>query len=283
MQKPTPPIGEYDIFRNLQNWDENQARYWIKLLNQRASAPDQIALRAQILKQSNLKLGETILEIGCGTGQLLANLARAAGPSSNIYGLEPQPFLAREAEFNISKRKSAAITKVIVGRAENIPLPDSSVDLCVAQTVLIHIPSHLLTTVFAEVQRVLKPGGRFVSVDQDGDTWIIDHPQRELTRRITHFNSDYRYADGWTGRYLKRLFKKSGFKDIHLQIWTHVDTERDSYLGEMANRIAQSAAEHGAIFEYERDNWLNDLDKQASDGNFFSSICYFCCRGKNPR
>jgi ubiquinone/menaquinone biosynthesis C-methylase UbiE len=67
---------------------------------------------------------------------------------------------------------------------------------------LIHVPGDILPQLFAEVKRVLKPGGRFISVDQDGNTWIIDHPQRTLTRKITQFNSDYRYADGWTGRYL---------------------------------------------------------------------------------
>lgn len=223
-----------------------------------------------------------MLEIGCGTGQLLSDLALAIGSSGRAFGLEPQPLFAKEAEHHISEQKLAATARILSGRAEDIPLPDTSIDICVAQTVLIHIPPDVLPRVFAEVKRVLKPGGRFISVDQDGDTWIIDHPQRAVTRKVIQFNSDYRYADGWTGRYLKRLFRQNGFEDVHVQGWTHSDTERESYLYEMSHRIAQSAAEHGAISQDECVKWLNKLDKQVLAGNFFSSICYFCCKGNNP-
>ena len=171
---------------------------------------------------------------------------------------------------------------MLLGCAEEIPLPNQSVDICIAQTVLIHIPANLFPQVFAEVKRVLKPGGRFISVDQDGDTWIIDHPHRAVTRSIAKFNSDYRYADGWTGRYLRRIFKQNGFECVHVRAWTHSDTESESYLHRMARRIAKAAAEHGIISQEECRNWLHELDKQTLEGNFFSSIGYFCCQGRLP-
>lgn len=170
MHNKIPPVGAYDAFRNVENWSVEQARYWTKLINQRAIAPDQVALRAYIVEQSGLKSGETVLEIGCGTGRLLSDLALTIGPSGRAFGLEPQPLFAKEAEQHISEQNLAVTTRILSGRAEDIPLPDSSIDICVAQTVLIHIPTDVLPRVFAEVKRVLKPGGRFISVDQDGDT-----------------------------------------------------------------------------------------------------------------
>ena len=184
-----------------------------------------------------------------------------------------------EAGRFIEEKKLDANVRVILGRDEEIPLTDTSIDICVAQTVPIHIPVNLLPKVFAEVKRVLKPGGRFVSVDQDGDTWIIDHPQRAVTRRMIQFNSDYRYADGWTGRYLRRIFKQNGFKEVNVRTWTHSDTESESFLHLMARRIANAAAEHNHISQEECQKWIEDIDKQALEGNFFSSIGYFCCQG----
>jgi len=279
MQKNIPPIGAFDVFSNPSSWDASQTDYWVDILNQRASSADQIALRACIVQQSSIKIGESVLELGCGTGRLLPDLAKAAGIAGWVYGLDPQPLFIKEAGRIIQDKKLDANVRVILGRAEEIPLPDTSVDTCVAQTVLIHIPVNLLPKVFAEVKRVLKPGGRFVSMDQDGDTWIIDHPNRTVTRRIVQFNSDYRYADGWTGRYLRRMFKQNGFKEVHVTNWTHSDTESESFLHLMARRIANAAAAHNHVSQEECQKWLEDLDKQALEGNFFSSIVYFCCQG----
>lgn len=280
MKNEIPPVGAYDVFRNIDSWDAEQARYWVNALNQRATTPDQISLRAYILEQSDLKPGETVLEIGCGTGRLLSDLAQVIGPSGHAFGLEPQSSLAKESERHISELKLDVNTRILCERAEKISLPDSSVDICIAQTVLVHIPVDILPKVFIEVKRVLKPGGRFISIDQDGDTWIIDHPLRSLTRKVIQFNSDYRYADGWIGRYLRRLFKHYGFEDIHVKSWNHTDTESGSYLYEMAHRIAGSAAEHGTISQDECKQWLVELDKLVTENDFFSSICFFCCNGK---
>lgn len=54
MQDSIPPIGSYDVFRDVEIWDEEQARYWTDALNQRAAAPDQIALRVYLLKHSGM-------------------------------------------------------------------------------------------------------------------------------------------------------------------------------------------------------------------------------------
>ena len=279
MQNKNPALGAHDVFQDMEKWSTEQALYWTDVLNKRATAADQVALRAHILKQSGLKAGDSVLELGCGTGRLLADLARAAGGSGRVFGLEPQPDFAKEAERYISEQKLAA-ARVLSGRAEKIPLPEASVDLCLAQTVLVHVPPHLLEIVFAEVKRVLKPGGRFISVDQDGDTWIIDHPDRAVTRKIIQFNSDCRYADGWTGRSLRRLFSQGGFKDVQVQVWAHTDYEPGSYLHAMAQRIAQAALECGVLSADEHGRWLQELDGRMRAGEFFSSMSYFCCQGE---
>lgn len=136
-------LGRDDPFRDVATWDEATARRWVRLLDQRAAAPDQARLRRELLRLANVADGDHVLEVGCGTGALLADLARAVGPSGRVMGIDPQP------QFVAAARDAY--------------------------------------------------GGRFVSVDQDADTWTIDHPDRELTRRIVRFNSDHRYVDGWAG------------------------------------------------------------------------------------
>jgi tRNA A58 N-methylase Trm61 len=59
-----------------------------------------------------LKSGESVLEIGCGTGRLLADLAGVVGPSGQAYGLEPEPHFAKEAEQYLAGKKLQAKVRI---------------------------------------------------------------------------------------------------------------------------------------------------------------------------
>jgi len=97
------------------------------------------------------------LEIGSGTGFFLLNLIRAGVATSGIVTdispgmVEVATRNAKELGFDVTGR---------VADAETIPVEDESVDLVVGHAVLHHIPD--VDKAFAEVLRVLKPGGRFV-------------------------------------------------------------------------------------------------------------------------
>ena len=200
MRDPSAPLGTFDAFRDVTAWNDETARKWIDALNLRATSRDQRALRSLLLELASLAPGDAVVEIGCGTGALLCELAQIVGREGRVVGFEPQPLLAEAARQRVAAAGFAAIAAVECATAEQLPIDRDAVAACLAQTVLIHLPDAVLRRVLREMARVVRPGGRVVSVDQDGDTWTIDHPDRELTRRFVRFNSDQRYADGWTRR-----------------------------------------------------------------------------------
>ncbi|HST81425.1 MAG TPA: methyltransferase domain-containing protein [Kineosporiaceae bacterium] len=275
-------LGLHDPFADVADWDRAAALRWAQALDLRASGKDQTALRAELVRATGLGPGGTALEVGCGTGVLLSELARVVGPGGRALGVEPQPVLAGLADARIRTEQLTATTAVLVGRGERLPVPSATADACVAQTVLVHLPGPVLAATLAEMVRTVRPGGRVVSVDQDGDTWTIDHPDRELTRRIIRFNSDQRYADGWTGRRLVRLFRAAGLTDVEIRVLPHVDTEPGSYLFGMALRLAESAQEVGVLTADEHRRWVDQLTEQAADVGFFASINNYCCAGRRP-
>jgi ubiquinone/menaquinone biosynthesis C-methylase UbiE len=99
----------------------------------------------------------TVLEIGPGAGPNL----RYYPPDAQWIGVEPNlhmhPYLRREAE-----RLGRAIT-IETGTADRLPMPDSSVDAVVSTLVLCSVPDVAAT--LAEIERVLKPGGRFLFIE----------------------------------------------------------------------------------------------------------------------
>jgi len=279
MNNSETPLGTHDAFKNAAAWDSETSQAWVAALNLRATATDQIALRRQIVSLANLKHGDSAIEVGCGTGALLCDLARAVGASGQVIGVEPQTALAEAARQKITAEGFSEIATVKNESAEHLSVESETAAGCLAQTVLIHLPEQLLQNALAEMVRVVRRGGRVISCDQDGDTWTIDHPDRELTRRIVRFNSDQRYADGWTGRRLRRLFRVAGLRQIEVQTLVHADTEKSSYLFGMAERIAAAAEEVGAITSDECKAWLEQLNESAEKDNFFSSINYYICVG----
>lgn len=280
MENRPTPIGTHDAFRDVASWDDDTARTWVEALDLRASSPDQTRLRRRLVELAGLRLGDTAVEVGCGTGALLCDLARAVGAGGRVVGVEPQPAFVEAAEGRLSREGISSVAEVRNESAARLGLADESSAAALAQTVLIHLPDEVLRAALAEMVRVVRRGGRVVSADQDGDTWVIDHPDRELTRRVVRFNSDQRYADGWTGRRLRRLFHAGGLRDVEVHVFVHADTGAASYLYGMAERLGAAAAEAGAITHDERLRWLAALRELAARGDFFSSINYYVCVGR---
>jgi len=101
--------------------------------------------------------GETVLDLGSGGGIDVILSARRVGPTGKAYGLDMTDEMLALARDNAAKA-GAANVEFLKGVIEDIPLPESSVDVVISNCVI-----NLSTekaTVFAEIARVLRPGGR---------------------------------------------------------------------------------------------------------------------------
>jgi ubiquinone/menaquinone biosynthesis C-methylase UbiE len=258
-----------DPFQQFASWDEQTALGWATGLDKRAATATQAALRADAVAAAQLAPGDVVVEVGCGTGPMLGDLADAVGPTGLVLGLEPQRTLARVAAQRLGSRAALGLAS---GTA--LPVRDGVAAAALASTVLLHVPAAEQVAMLVEMARVVRPGGRVLSVDQDMEGWVIDHPDRETTRRLLRFNVENRYGDGWTGRRLPTLFRAAGLRDISVQALTHVDTSPGTHLHGNAQRMAAAAAEAGFLTPAEADAWSAGLDQ---DGHFFSALTYFRC------
>jgi ubiquinone/menaquinone biosynthesis C-methylase UbiE len=99
-----------------------------------------------------------VLELGCGSGTNFAMYD--AGKVERLYALEPAPGMVVKARRTAGSLGIGRSIDFLETGAENIPLPDNSVDTAVITFVLCTIPDW--QGALAETRRVLKPGGRIL-------------------------------------------------------------------------------------------------------------------------
>jgi arsenite methyltransferase len=114
------------------------------------------------VRAAALRPGEVVLDLGSGGGIDTLLAARAVQPGGEAIGLDILPEMLAVAARNAA---AAGLTNVrwLQGQMEAIPLPDESVDVIVSNGVVNLSPRK--SRVFAEMFRILRPGGRFSVAD----------------------------------------------------------------------------------------------------------------------
>lgn len=107
--------------------------------------------------------GESVLDLGCGPGELALALARRVGPNGRVAGIDLSKALIAGARRK-AKRAGLAID-YRVASVEQLPFADGSVDVVVSSLVMHHLAPEVLARAVREIRRVLKPGGRVFVID----------------------------------------------------------------------------------------------------------------------
>jgi SAM-dependent methyltransferase len=179
---------------------------------QEGEVPD-LALRASLgcgnpTPLAELKLGETVLDLGSGGGIDVLLSAKRVGPTGLAYGLDMTDEMLALARENQQK---AGVENVqwLRGHIEEIPLAADTVDVVISNCV-INLSADK-PRVIAEAARVLRPGGRFAVSDV-----IADEDMDEQTRADMQAFTGC-IAGALTRAEFEQILSRAGFEDIEIQ------------------------------------------------------------------
>ena len=151
----------------------------------------------------------TVLELGCGTGNDAARLARE-GYSVTAIDLSSEAIELARARF------ASMVTFVVADMTKRLPFPDAGFDAVMSNVALHMFPDSVTRAVFAEVARLVRPGGLFAFHVNS----LEDRPLRARWRPAREVERDYVAEESgqtvhfFSAAYLRELL--AGWHDVHL-------------------------------------------------------------------
>lgn len=119
-------------------------------------------VKGQLLGQAAIAPGESVLDLGCGTGTLAIQLKERC-PRAAVTGIDADPDVLARA-----RRKAEGASRevdFVEARATELPFPDGHFDKVLSTLFFHHLPTDQKQRTLAEIVRVLKPGGELHVVD----------------------------------------------------------------------------------------------------------------------
>jgi len=171
--------------------------------------------------------GESVVDLGSGGGIDVFLAARAVGPEGRAIGVDMTPEMIERARVTAAKNGFGNV-EFRLGRLEALPLDDASVDAATSNCVFNLVPDK--AAVFAEVARVLKPGGRLVVSDIVLDRALPEALERDLV--------------AWVGCVAGAMRRDDYFAKLAAAGFGEVEIVKDvDYAASLAKAAPEEAAE----------------------------------------
>jgi ubiquinone/menaquinone biosynthesis C-methylase UbiE len=137
--------------------------YWYDVFVWLVSLGREHSYRERALDLASLRPGESVLDIGCGTGTLAIAAKRRVGSAGRVYGVDASPEMLARAKKKANKARAEVLFQK--GIVEALSFPNGQFDAVLSTVMLHHLGRKARQQCANEVRRVLKPDGRVLAID----------------------------------------------------------------------------------------------------------------------
>jgi ubiquinone/menaquinone biosynthesis C-methylase UbiE len=233
------------------------------------------AAKSTLLDQLELGRARSVLDVGCGFGADVADMARRMPPGGTATGIDASATMIAEARYRT--RDLGHAIRFDTGDAANLLYDDAYFDACRTETLLNHVADP--QRVICEMTRVTRPGGRVAALEFDNGSTMVDHPDHRTTRTILQTFADS-MAQGWIGRELPRLFRRARLTGVQVNPAV-VLAPYDIFRALISDHVRR-LCEDQTLTEQQAGKWWSELDRQAASGEFFAGVTLVLVTATRP-
>ncbi len=265
-----------DIHKGFQDvGDSEQAKLFFQLLDNANRLESIQEYRRHIRELYPVEDGHRILDIGCGLGHEVQELASLVGSDGRVVGVDNNAPLIAEAR----RRTEGSHTPLefFVGDAGKLEFSDNAFDLCRAERFLIFLedPEKAL----AEMVRVVRPGGTVVISDFDYARMRVEVSDPALMDRVRKIRVQS-VPSALIGRELPSLFHEMGLQEV--KVVPHVIMPTYAMYRLVDGGVLENAVNEGSLSRSDYETWWREVEKSARTGHFVAACPGYIVGGYKP-
>jgi SAM-dependent methyltransferase len=240
-------------------------------LEARGHSAGYLGIVGRVLEAVQLRTGETILDVGCGSGVLDRWLARRTEGENRLVAVDIHRDLLREATALARQEGLAGLIEFREGNAEALPFANDTFDVTFSATVMELLDADRM---LHELIRVTKPGGRVAVIVRAVDMRsFVNLPLRpELKAKVEALPNGVAGERGCADASLYRRFRAAGLGTVHMvpQLATEAEATR---LHTVQQRLLAS------LSATEAEEWRAAVTQAEAAGTFCIALPYHCAVG----
>jgi arsenite methyltransferase len=230
--------------------------------------PDIVEQRRATRALFDLKTGEAVLDVGCGPGFLLAEMADEVGSNGRVVGVDVSADMLALARTRCAPKKTVALQEA---NALALPFVDGEFDVVVSTQVYEYVTA--IATALKEAARVLRPGGRLLIVATDWESLVWNNSDDARMARVLEAWRDHG-ADSRLPRSLPKRLRDAGLTLDRVAVIPIINLayDADTYSHSMITVLQKFALGRQGFSAQDLQDWADDLKKFGERGEYFFSV-----------
>jgi SAM-dependent methyltransferase len=228
-----------------------------------AECPGGIAQRLAVLQSLTLEIGHAAVDVGCGGGHLVREMANSVGDGGRAVGLDISDEQVKSANEYCSGLEAA---QCLVGDAKDMNFEDASFDRLASIRTLEYIDD--VPAALAEIRRVLRPGGVAALVSVLWDQFRFHGPEPDLNEKILEAFRGHCPHQALPMQ-LPKMLVSSGFVGaVQKPVALFERSLNENCYGFWVSKLVAGFAMNAGVLKEDAELWLEQLQQAGHDRRF---------------